>query len=169
MILRLLILMIDISEAIAVSKTTDIKDTFIRLLEESFKGKRKRRKLVRWIVDNSDAISRLISRGEFLRLKHGARSDIRDVLDSLKPCPVCSSFTYSVLFSDRDSYFEAEKEMEGAVELGRMRIIKKPSWYSERKDAIAGGGMFYECLKCGAVFIALLPEREFSGSIDRIG
>ena len=151
------------------SKTTDSKDTFIRLLEESFKGKRKRRKLVRWITQNSDTISRLISRGELLRLKYGARSDIRDVLDSLNPCPICSIFKYSVSFSDRESYYKAEGEMEGAVESGKMRIIKEPSWYSERKGKIVGGGMFYECLKCGAVFISLLPERDFSGSIDRIG
>ena len=151
------------------SKTVDIKDEFIRMLEESFKGGRKRKKLVRWIEVHSEELSSLISRGEFLRLKYNMRSDIRDVLDSLKPCPVCSAYKYSVNFSDHDEYHEAEREIEGAVESGILRNIKQPSWYPEREVEIMGGGMFYECLKCGAVFITHYPEREFVGSITRIG
>ena len=150
-------------------KPVDIKDRLIGLLEESFKGKRKRKKLITWITEKHEEVSSLISRGEFLRLKYGTRGDIREVLDSLKPCPVCSSFKYSVSFSDRDYYFEAEREMEAAVESGTIRIIKKPSWYLERRVDMPGGGMFYECLKCGAVFTVHFPEREFFGSITRIG
>jgi len=152
-----------------VQKTVDIKDTFISLMQESFKGKRKRKELARWITDNQEKLSSLISRGEFLRVKHGTRGDIREVLDSLEPCPVCSSFKHSVSFSDRDCYFEAEREMDEAVESGKMSIIEKPSWYPEIPDNREVGGIYYECLKCGAVFIVLFPEREFLGSITRIG
>lgn len=147
----------------------DIEDEFIRILEKSLKGRLKKKKLVRWITGNSDKISSLVSRGAFLRLKYGTRWDIRDVLDSLKPCPVCSTFQYSVSFSGHDDFYEAEGEIEGAMEAGKLRLIRQPSWYRERKDEIAGGELFYKCLKCGAVFSVVLPERAFSGSITRIG
>ncbi len=148
---------------------SDIKSEITKILEKFLRGNISRGKLVQWAEDHNQEITDLTSRGEYLRLKYCERRDIREILDKLKPCPVCSRFSGFVSFSGHDDFGKKQKEVDFAVESGKLRHIKRPSWYKDRSDEIAGGELFYECLKCGAVWSVAFPERIFNGSVVRIG
>jgi len=148
---------------------SDIKSEIIKVLEKFLRGNISRRKIVRWAEDHDQEIINLTSRGDYLRLKYCERREIREILDKLKPCPVCSRFSGFVSFSGHDDFDKKQKDVDLATESSELRHIKRPPWYKDRSDAITGGEIFYECQKCGAVWCVAYPEKIFNGSIVRIG
>jgi hypothetical protein len=87
-----------------------------------------------------------------------------------KKMRVLPDFEAPGYYEDREIFQAHESLLSDAEDRGRLRVIRKPRWYNETltRDQIAGAEAYYECRKCRAVWHVLLPERAFSGYIEKI-
>ncbi|MFL0809015.1 MAG: hypothetical protein K6L76_01240 [Agarilytica sp.] len=142
-----------------------MNDQFDLILEEFRSGKIKTDDFDKWLSQNLGAVSVLLSRSAFLKLKQG--DPTRALLERLGSGCSCSNIYKTGPFRSSSEFDICMAEVDKAKASGAVSATREPGWVKPDKKEIGGAG-FYECSNCHAIWKVLSPERAFLGEWNRI-
>lgn len=105
-------------------------------------------------VENSEVeLDELLGRAAYLRLKHGDPIEARHLLQSLRPCTVCSSLPGNFGHPDPDRSNYLYDELDNAVTAGTLEHIVGPRLPSDvyRDPKRLQLPLFLRCKACGTI------------------
>lgn len=121
-----------------------------------------------WVSDSGNEIEKYFSRGQLLKLRHADLAVVLDLSKKVLPaCKRCSSIFNEGVFIDKVTHVVCVDSVIGAVGLGILEKIDRPSWYKIAEPHV-GAAAYYKCNSCGSLWSIVEPERQYRGGWQRI-
>lgn len=121
-----------------------------------------------WVSSNEGAANQVLTRSEYLALKHGRLPNVYQIgANKLKPCNGCINLIEKQMVPGISEYWSYHDELKSKVTLKEFNEIKRPYWYLVPKNR-PGQDSYHQCNRCGSIWALFMPDQAVKGGFVRV-